>query len=419
MLHIAIIGGGPAGCYLADHLLRLLPDASIDILERLPVPFGLIRYGVAPDHQSTKAVARVLDRVLARDRVSFFGNVEVGRDVRLAELMEMYHVVVLATGAPHDRRLGIPGEDLPGVIGSSAFTGWYNGHPDCVAPPLRAVRSAVIIGNGNVAIDVVRILAKSEAELAGSDLSPEVMSLLRAQPIEAIHIIGRRSAADAKFTDHELAELGTLRGARPVVVDHEGLGGDSAVVKTLQSFAGDDRDTPVTINFHFNLTPTAFAGGDGLRTVQFRAANGDVTELPAQLAVTCIGYEARSCSTAVPVKGIFSNDSGKVNEGLYVVGWAKRGPSGTIPTNRAEAQQVAQKIAQEVADSTRSGTAALRRLLEERRIAWVDHAAWRRIDAAELARAADQRCRTKFNTVAEMLDAAQVGQTMDCSSGKK
>ena len=245
------------------------------------------------------------------------------------------------------------------------------------------------------------------------------MSLLRAQPIEAIHIIGRRSAADAKFTDHELAELGTLRGARPVVVDHEGLGGDSAVVKTLQSFAGDDRDTPVTINFHFNLTPTAFAGGDGLRTVQFRAANGDVTELPAQLAVTCIGYEARSCNTAVPVKGIFSNDSGKVNEGLYVVGWAKRGPSGTIPTNRAEAQQVAQKIAQEVADSTRSGTAALRRLLEERRIAWVDHAAWRRIDAAELARAADQRCRTKFNTVAEMLDAAQVGQTMDCSSGKK
>ena len=179
MLHIAIIGSGPAGCYMADQLLRLLPDASIDILERLPVPFGLIRYGVAPDHQGTKAVARVLDRVLSRDRVSFFGNVEAGRDVRLDELMSLYDAVVLATGAERDRRLGIPGEDLPGVIGSGAFTGWYNGHPDRHVPQVQGVRSAVIIGNGNVAIDVARVLAKGPAEFAGSDLSPEVTAWLQ------------------------------------------------------------------------------------------------------------------------------------------------------------------------------------------------------------------------------------------------
>src|SRR5271166_1022839 len=250
MLRIAIIGSGPAGCYLADNLLRLLPDSSSDILERLPVPFGLIRYGVAPDHQGTKAIARVLDRVLSRDHVSFFGNVEVGRDVRLDELMSLYDAVVLATGAQRDRRLRIPGEGLLGVIGSGAFTGWYNSHPEHPAMHLQDVRSAVIIGNGNVAIDVVRVLAKGSAEMVGSDLSPEVTSLLNAQPIKTIHIVGRRSAADAKFTEHELAELGTLKRARPVVVDPAALDGQTAVVEVLRKFvAQENRKARVTINF--------------------------------------------------------------------------------------------------------------------------------------------------------------------------
>src|ERR1022692_1636763 len=195
MKHIAIIGSGPAGCYLADSLLRLVPDASIDIFDRLPVPFGLVLYGVAPDHQGTKAVARVLDRVLSRNRVSFFGNVEVGRDIRLEELMALYDVVVLATGASRDRRLNIPGEELPGVLGSGAFSGWDNNHPDHQPPAIHGVQSAVVIGNGNVAIDVARVLAKSATELAGSDLSPEVTSWLETQPIEPIHVVGRGTAA--------------------------------------------------------------------------------------------------------------------------------------------------------------------------------------------------------------------------------
>src|SRR6516164_7801968 len=189
---LCIIGSGPAGCYLADQLLRLVQDARIDVLEKLPVPFGLVRYGVAPDHQGTKAVARVLDRTLARDRVRFFGNVEVGRDVTLDELRGMYHAVVLATGATCDRKPGIPGEELASVIGSGAFVSWYNGHPARTVPELRDVRSAVIVGNGNVALDVARVLAKDSGELNGSDLPPDVLEALQKQPIEEIHIVGRR-----------------------------------------------------------------------------------------------------------------------------------------------------------------------------------------------------------------------------------
>jgi len=409
MRHIAIIGSGPAGCYLADQLLRLLPDASVDVLERLPVPFGLVRYGVAPDHQGTKAIVRVLDRVLSGKQVSFFGNVEVGRDVQLRELMSLYDAVVLATGATRDRRLGIRGEDLPGVTGSSEFTGWYNSHPERKAPPVRGVRSAVIIGNGNVAIDVVRVLAKGTTELAGSDLSPEVTAWLEAQPIESVHIVGRRGAADTKFTEHELAELGKLERARPVVVDPVGLVGDSPVVQTLRRFATEEvRTTPVTINFHFNLKPDEFLAEERLRAVRFRSADSHIMELSAQLAVTCIGYETVACDEAIPVNGVFPNDNGQVKEGLYVVGWAKRGPSGTIPTNRTEAQQVAQKMAQELNDSNRPGGSALRQLLGERHVRWVDYAAWRRIDAAEVTRAGARRVREKFGSVAEMLEAAQL-----------
>jgi len=418
MRHVAIIGSGPAGCYLADQLLRFLPDASIDLLERLPVPFGLVRYGVAPDHQGTKAIARVLDRVLSRERVSFFGNVEVGRDVHLEELMSLYDAVVLATGAPGDRRVGIGGEELPGVTGSGAFTSWYNGHPESHAPPVQKVHSAAIIGNGNVAIDVVRVLAKSPAELLGSDFSPEVTAWLEAQPIESIHIVGRRGAADARFTDHELSELGTLERARPVVIDPAGVVGDSPVVQTLRRFAAEEgtRKTPVTINFHFNLTPAAFLGNERLRVVQFRSAEGNIVELPAQLAVTCIGYETVACGAVNPANGVFPNEDGKIKDGLYVVGWAKRGPSGTIPTNRTEAQRVAQKMAEEVTASNRPAGPALRQLLAERRVHWVDYAAWRRIDAAEVSRAGAGRARQKFSTVGAMLEAALAGQNLSYSS---
>jgi NADPH-dependent glutamate synthase beta subunit-like oxidoreductase len=410
-MNIAIIGSGPAGCYLADHLLRLIPTASIDILEKLPVPFGLIRYGVAPDHQSTKNVARLFDRLLSRDRVHFFGNVEVGRDVKLNELLDLYDAVVLATGAPRDRGLGIDGEDIPGVMGSGAFVGWYNGHPHSQAPTVNDVRSAVIIGNGNVALDVARILAKGRDELTGSDLPQEVLAWLEAQPIEDIHIVGRRSAADAKFNEHELAELGTLQRATPRIANAAELNSDGAVSEVFRSFAdAGEQTTPISIHFHFNLTPVAFVGEGRLKTVQFRTSSGETVDLPAQLAVTCIGYESVSCCSASPENGIFANEDGRIAERLYVVGWAKRGPSGTIPTNRVEAQQVARRIVAEAQVGNRAGTPALRDLLQQRDCRVVDYAGWRRIDAAELSCGKGERCREKLCRTDEMLEVALAPQ---------
>ncbi|MDT3678281.1 MAG: FAD-dependent oxidoreductase [Burkholderiaceae bacterium] len=438
MKHIAIVGSGPAGCYLADQLLRLVPDARVDIVERLPVPFGLVRYGVAPDHQGTKAVARLLDRVLARDQLRFFGNVEVGRDVRLDELKELYDAVVLATGAPRDRRLGIPGESLPGVVGSASFVGWYNGHPDCVAPPLLDVREAVVIGNGNVAIDVARVLAKNAAELAGSDLSPQVHERLLAQRIETIHIVGRRGPADAKFTRAELAELGKLANARPVIAEPQALtepqalaqpqalatpqppqhaqapersqasGESAAILELLRGFAQsqDARESAVRIVFHFGATPLAFEGRERLESVRFARAGGEPLVLPAQLAVSCIGYQAIDCCTAAPNAGVFVNEDARIDDGLFVTGWAGRGPSGTIPTNRTEAQRVAQRIAAELTEHGRGGGEALAARLAARGVRVIDHAAWRRIDAAELARAGADRCRHKFESIEAMLEAA-------------
>jgi ferredoxin--NADP+ reductase len=408
MFSIAIIGSGPAGCYVAEALLKLLPEARIDVIEKLPVPFGLIRYGVAPDHQSTKGAGRVLDRVLSRERIRFFGNVEVGRDVKLAELRAMYDTVVLATGASRDRRLGIPGEDLPGVIGSGSFVNWYNGHPSGHVPHLSNVRSAVVIGNGNVALDVARILAKGADELKGSDLTPDVLEVLQSQPLQDIHIVGRRSAAEAKFSEHELEELGSLGRAKPIIEDVNQLSGGTPVQKVLQRFEADERTgTPVTINFHFGLTPVAFTGETGLQSVRFRSNAAEEMEIPAQLCITAIGYESVPCCTATPASGVFPNDAGKIDDGFYVVGWAKRGPSGTIPTNRAEAQQVAQKIAREVIAPARHAT-DLGELLQARGVIWVDYAGWKRIEAVENAAACDERCRLKLLQTEGMLNAAGV-----------
>ena len=401
MRHIAIIGSGPSGCYLADALLRLVPDCRIDVLDRLPVPFGLVRYGVAPDHQGTKAVARVFDRILARDRIGFFGHVEVGRDVRLADLEALYDAVVIATGAADDRRLGIPGEDLPGVVGSGRFVGWVNGHPDHAdaAPP--APRSVVVIGNGNVALDVARLLAKAPEEFDGSDLG----AFFQDAPARTIHIVGRRGPDAAKFTDHELAELATLQRARPVVADPSVLRSDTPRTGILRGFQ-DLPAKPGSIQFHFGLTPGAMLGAGRVEAVRFLDAAGDALVLAADLVVTCVGYQARACCAEVPTDGLFANDGGHVRDGLYAVGWAKRGPSGTIPTNRIEAQAVAQRIAADLPDGGKPGGAGLRALLDGQGVCRVDYDGWRRIEAHEAASAAPGRCRRKLTAIDEMLAAA-------------
>ncbi len=431
MRSIAIVGSGPSGVFCAEALLRAAPDVRLDIIDRLPTPYGLVRSGVAPDHQSTKAVTRLFERILAKPEVSFFGGVELERDVSLDDLRALYDAVVIATGAGLDRRLGIAGEDLPGVYTSGRFVGWYNHHPDHDVIDLGPVRSAVVIGSGNVALDVARLLVKSEAEFTGSDLSPEVTAALAGSGIERVAVIGRSRAAAMKFTEAELLEFGELERARPrlgagrqgIVMEAAGAGdGDvrsgsvaalqavevrSKSVAALDAVVSKTHDgKPVDVVFEFGLTPLAFEGNGRLERVRFVDSEGSEHVREASLAVTCIGYVAHGHGLAVR-DGALTNEDGSIDHGLYVVGWAKRGPSGTIPTNRSEAQAVAKRIVAETSDGAKPGRDGLFALLAAGGITPTDYAGWRRIDASEVARAHELRTRVKWRTFADLSTAAK------------
>jgi thioredoxin reductase len=411
-LTVAIVGAGPAGCYAAEAIARATPDARIDVIEKLPVPFGLIRHGVAPDHQGTKTVTRVLERTLARANVRVAANVAVGRDVTIQELLSLYDAVVLATGAPHDRKLGVPGDDLPGVLGSAAVVGWYNGHPEHgQAPPLDRARHVVIVGNGNVALDVARILAKSRDELAASDIAPAALDALAHAPLESIHIVGRRGPAAVRFSPHELGELAQLTRAVPrVAPPHDAAlraaapAGD--VARLLQAYARNDRRGAVDLVFHFDLTPLRIDGDGRAERVVF-ARGGEEVAMPADLVIGCIGYQSRPFSEDAPTvhNGCFRNEEGRCADRLYAVGWAARGANGVIPNNRADGLAVAKRIAAEVQPADRPGPAGLDALLAGRNVRHHDFAACKRIDAAEIAAATAPAPRRKFSTVEEMLAA--------------
>ncbi|MCW5749683.1 MAG: FAD-dependent oxidoreductase [Alphaproteobacteria bacterium] len=395
-LAVAIIGAGPSGLYCAEAIARKRPDARIDIIDRLPMPYGLVRYGVAPDHQGTKVVTRVFDRLLQKAGLRFLGGVELGRDVALAELQEDYDAVVLACGASVDRRLGIRGEDRRNVFGSAAFVGWYNGHPDFADLPVEmgGVRSVAVIGNGNVAIDVVRVLAKTPAEMAKSDLAPHAATAIAAAPIREIHLIGRRGPVEASFTNAELAELGRLERARPVVCPEDlpaTLGEvDPALRKvkeanlaTLRGFAQlAEDDRPVRIHFRFHAVPREITG-DGL----LLEGPGGLSRIGADLVVSCIGYRCGPVRDVLldEARGIVANRDGAVAPGLYVVGWARRGPSGVIATNRGDSAELAERLLEEVAtDQAKPGPAGLDRRLAARGLRPVCFADWKRIEAAEM-----------------------------------
>ena len=412
MRHVAIVGSGPSGMYCAEAILRADPASRIDVIDRLPTPYGLVRFGVAPDHQSTKAVIRLLERVLAKPDVAFFGGVELGRDVTLDELRAAYDAVVIATGAPLDRRLGIPGEDLPNVFASGRFVGWYNHHPDHADVDLRRVKAAVIVGSGNVALDVARLLAKSDAEFDGSDLDPDVGAAFARSGIERISVVGRSPAGAMKFTESEVLEFGELARARPMLGMGADLGGlDGKAATALRTVVERTYEAkPVEVVFEFGLKPVAFAGDDRVTAVRFEDCDGNVHERDADLAVTCIGYGTHGHGLLVE-DGSLWNDDGRIAGGLYAVGWAKRGPSGTIPTNRAEAQIVAKKLVAETAAAGKPGRDALAARLAERAVDRIDYDAWRRIDASEIARAGGSRTRRKWRSFADLMAAANASVT--------
>jgi NADPH-dependent glutamate synthase beta subunit-like oxidoreductase len=422
MRHFAVVGSGPAGFYTAEALEKAYGEAArIDILDRYPVPYGLIRFGVAPDHQSLKAVSKRYDKVADSAGVDFIGNVTVGRDVSIAELLDLYDAVILAIGAPHDRKLGIPGEDLPGVVGSAEFVGWYNGHPDFVDldPPLGGSHAAVI-GNGNVALDCARILSKTRHEFEGSDIVGHALEALDASAIRTITILGRRGPYQIAMTPKELGELGHLEEALPVVdlndfppreADDSLEPGQRKSVTILREFADIRANKRKTMIFDFFAKPLRIEGEERAEKLVVERTEldekggargtGETYEVPASLVITAIGY------STPPLEGVayderggkFLNENGKIADRLYAVGWARRGPTGTIGTNRPDGYEVADRVAAAMppeSSSDRPGAQGLKRLLEGRGVMATDYDDWRKIEETEVARARPGSPREKF-----------------------
>jgi len=432
--HIAIIGSGPAGYYTAEAAQKQFGDeVRIDVIDRLPVPYGLIRFGVAPDHQSIKAVSKRYEGVALSDNVRFVGNVMVGQDIAVDELLGIYDAVILATGAPDDRQLGIAGQDLPGVFGSAAFVGWYNGHPDFadLEPPLDG-RHVVIIGNGNVALDVARILSKTRSELGGSDIVSHALDMLETAKTETVTILGRRGPHQIAMTPKELGELGHLSRAAPFVdpTDLPDIGADILLepgmrksVTHLREFAAipprflDEK--PISIEFDFFAAPVAIEGeGKVERIIIERTAldndlrsigTGETYEVDCSMVIACIGYQTPSID-GVPYehgRGRFANVEGRILPGLYCVGWARRGPSGTIGTNRPDGYMVIEQVAADIKDgSGKAGRSALDALLEKRGVQIVKFSDWKKIEEAEVGRAREGAPREKFVRIEDMIRAA-------------
>lgn len=437
MRHIAIIGSGPAGYYTAEAAQKTFgEDVRVDVFDMLPVPYGLIRTGVAPDHQSIKGVSRRYEKTALTENVRFVGNVAIGRDVEIAELQELYDAVVLATGAPKDREMGLPGEELGNVFGSASFVGWYNGHPEFanLAPDLSG-STALVIGMGNVALDVARMLAKSTDEFAGSDIVAHAYDALQASQIERIVILGRRGPHQIMMTPKELGELGELHRAAPHVDsdDLPELGEDAMLepglrksVTLLRQFAAIPEhiraEKRIAIEFAFYSQPAALIGTDTVEAIEVErtelvkgraVGTGETETLPADMVVSCIGYRTNPIP-GVPFDtraGRFANDDGRILPGLYCVGWARRGPSGTIGTNRPDGQSLIQLVAADMEDGTlgrsgKTGREGFDALAKKRGLDVVTFQDWKKIEEAEAAAARDGAPREKFVDIEAMIRAA-------------
>lgn len=434
--HIAIVGSGPAGYYTAEAAQKQWGDeVRIDVFDTLPVPYGLIRTGVAPDHQSIKGVSRRYEATALSDNVRFVGNVTVGEDLTLAELQGLYDAVVFATGAPHDKPLEIPGADLANVFGSAAFVGWYNGHPQFanLAPDLSG-KHAVVIGMGNVALDVARILAKTEAEFASSDIVGHALDALRGSNVRTVTIVGRRGPHQIMMTPKELGELMHLERASPRVdpADLPEIGEDAILepglrksVTHLRSFAAipesERADKAIEIDFDMFASPVRLLGEGKVEGVEVERTaveagraigTGETYVVPADLVVACIGYRS-SPIPGVPFDeraGRFANDEGRILPGLYAVGWARRGPTGTIGTNRPDGFGVVERIAEDLASGAlgneqKEGRAGFDRLAVARNLDIVTFRDWKKIEEAEAKAAREGAPREKFVDIKSMIRA--------------
>ena len=422
-LRVAVVGAGPAGIYAADILTTSDPSASVDIFDRLPTPYGLIRYGVAPDHPRIKQIVVALHRILQHDRIRFFGNVSIGQDVKLDELRQCYDAVIFATGAERDRSLGIPGEELAGSHGAADFVAFYDSHPDRAQTwDLSKASSVAVIGVGNVGLDVARILARPAAELLATDIPPHVHEVLADSAVTEVHMFARRGPAQAKFTPVELRELDHSAGIE-VLVAPEGMefdaGSEAALAqsKSLRMVADvltgwamrDPRPGHHRrIHLHFLENPIEIVGADGavagLRTERQELTGdgnvrgtGEVTQWPVQAVYRAVGYRSESIED-LPFdtrRFVLPNAGGRVLDldgepmtGLYVTGWVKRGPVGLIGHTKSDAAETVKNLladASALSDAPLRDAGAIIELLTSKGIPFTDAAGWDRLDAHELA----------------------------------
>ncbi len=438
---VAIVGSGPAGFYTANALLKACTPCQIDLIERLPTPYGLIRGGVAADHQSTKRIAKKFEKTVLFEEVNYYGNVEINKHVSLSELRNLYDAVVLAVGAPLDRKLIIPGVDKFGVFGSAAFVGWYNGHPDFQdLNPCLDTKSVVVVGNGNVALDCARILLRTRKTMIVTDLPLSVQDSITNSPITDVYVLGRRGPMEANFTNVELRELGQLTQAEPRV-RKEQLLGDTKIasaayeardrrvrernLSTLEEFAKlTPGIKPKRLHLEFFSRPIEVLGNeraDALlcertRLVDGKAqGTGEFFEISCGLVIAAIGYRAGRID-GVPYDetgSIIPNDEGRISPGLYAVGWIKRGATGVISSNRPDGEIVASHIHEDTlghGDHSKLGRIGLERLLRSSGHRWVSFRDWQRLDYLEQAAAKDSAPRRKFVTIEAMLNALDTAE---------
>jgi len=447
-LRVAVVGSGPAGFYAAGALLGSEdPRVAVDVFERLPTPWGLVRLGVAPDHPKIKSVSRAFEKIAQRPGFRFFGNVEVGRDVGHEELTELYDAVVYAFGAQADRSMGIPGEDFTGSWSATAFVAWYNGHPDFQGIPFDlSSERAIVVGNGNVAVDVARMLALTADELAPTDTTDEAIAAIVGSGIREILVLGRRGPAQAAFTTPELQELTELAGA-DLLVDPADLELDAASVAALE----DDtaiarrnvellREVAVrlptgkskALRLRFCVSPVAILGDGRVEAVEvvrnalvadasgrIRSVPTDEGEvIPCGLVLRSVGYRGMAMP-GVPFddeRATIRNDAGRVLDdagapipGVYCAGWIKRGPSGVIGTNKKDATETVTLLLEDAAAGLllQQDDSDVADLLAERGVTPVTYAGWEAIDALERARGEEQgRPRVKIGQWTELLEAA-------------
>lgn len=431
LARVAVVGGGPSGFYAAEALLRAERPVHVDMFERLPVPYGLVRFGVAPDHPKLKQVTRIFDRIAKMPGFRFFGGIDVGETVSIEALRHCYHAVVLATGASVSRLMGIPGEALPGSFQAGDFVAWYNGHPEYRDRSFDfSGERAVIIGHGNVALDVARILAKSVDELSRTDIAAHALDALAESRIREINIVGRRGPSETKFAAKELEEFEALDdcatvidapGLAEAVTDGSGMDEEAiatlAVLRRLAAATGTKRRRCI---FRFGLAPLAIEGDGRVERMIFKSRSqshgsddGQRVAIDCELAFSSIGRRSAPLP-GIPFddsRGVHANVDGRLVvdgqplPGLYVCGWGKRGPQGTIGTNRGCSVDTIERVLADLPqldEPTADADSILGALARS-----VDYAAWERIDAAEIARGSRVgKPREKFVSIAEMIAAA-------------